>query len=308
MTTTTNNTFNAQTATFGVEIETVPTHSGHGNDTGWHPAAGVGGYHRGIELSEFRGTAAEGWKAERDSSLGYGGIEFISPVLSGYSGLNSIGFACEWFRDNGRKVDNNCGVHIHIGIPGNDMRVIQRLVRLVAHFEKALYGMTGTTYRESCGYTRSIKNGTVRHETETKEWKKKKNMRDLDYCGFERMATLNLTNIISGRRPAVEFRVFSPSLNASKIAAWVQVCLALVEAAHAETRIRDMDYTPTAKYAKGTTGIAHATLNYFFAAMGWTKGAIETTRGDLRHESYSIADSKKILRRLCKKYDSRSNG
>lgn len=293
----TNPTINANDLTYGIEIETtVPTDA----------PIRVGGYHSGSPVQQIPAFEGRTWRADRDGSIHYGpgrmGAEFVSPVLRGAAGLDNVAQACEFLRSIGAKVNDSCGLHIHVGLPTHDLRVIQRLVRIVGQFEQALFASTGTRTRERSHYCRSIK--TARNIE--CNWSTKRNLRDLNVASDNdhtcRYRTLNLTNLISGRMPTVEFRVFSPSMNPTKIAAWVQMCLAMVQMAMTETRVKDWNAELTAKY--GGDGVGERAVNHLFYRIGWTKGECRVAGyGDVGHASYNVDRSKAEIRRLARRYD-----
>ncbi len=111
------------------------------------------------------------------------------------------------------------GIHVHIGwsreLPAE---TLARLVTIAAYLEKGLYAITGTKSRERGHYC-----GGVRKYGNDKDAKPA-----LDH---NRYHALNLTGLARGTRETVEFRVFSGSLNPTKILGWIQVCLGLVERA-----------------------------------------------------------------------------
>ena len=290
----------ADEITFGVELETICRRT---------PSNGVGGYHRGRAVSEIVARGVRGWKAERDSSLSMGGVEFVSPILKGAAGLDSVRTACTAIKEDlGGKVDASCGVHVHIGLPTNDIKVLQRLIRLVAHFEEALYASTGNAHRENSGWCRSIKNDRNRNTN----WKTKKQYSDLrDHCDHthhQRYHTLNLTPLLRGERPAVEFRCFTGSLNPSKVAAWVQICISLVQAALTEKRARSWDAkTDGDLYNRNAAGESEARMNHLFYRLGWTAGQCSISGlGDVGHDHYTIDRAKNTLREQARRHDGNS--
>jgi hypothetical protein len=295
----TNPTINANDLTYGIEIETtIP------NDA----PVRVGGYHSGApvataQIPHFNGRA---WRADQDGSIGCDigrrGAEFVSPVLSGAAGLDNVAQACAFLKSIGAKVNDTCGLHIHVGLPTNDLRVIQRLVRIVGQFEQALFASTGTRTRERSRYCQSIK---TRRNIEC-NWSSKRTLGDVQYGRDNdhacRYRTLNLTNLLSGRMPTVEFRVFSPSMNPTKIAAWVQMCLAMVQMAMTETRVKDWNAQLTEKY--GGDGNGERAVNHLFYRLGWTKGECRVSGyGDVGSSIYTVERSKSEIRRLARRYD-----
>src|SRR5678815_447077 len=111
----------AEKIRFGIELETkVPRTSG----------IAVGGYHRGyptrsacaINGQELIAPTFNGatWRADRDGSITCEPneipCEFVSPILYGAEGVESLCRFVEWMNAIGATVDTSCGVHITVGI------------------------------------------------------------------------------------------------------------------------------------------------------------------------------------------------
>lgn len=205
---------NANDMTFGVEIETVAPQSAAEND-----GLRIGGYHRGTQVPYL----PAGWKAERDASIraphAYHACEIVSPILRGREGLAQVAEAVRVLEAKGHRVNVSCGIHVHVGWQRDwPATALARLVTIVSYCERGLYAITGTKSRERGMYC-----GGVRKYGNDKDAK--------PALDRNRYHALNLTNLANGRRDAVEFRVFSGSLNVTKVIGWIQVCLGLAERA-----------------------------------------------------------------------------
>lgn len=204
----------ADQMTFGIELETVAPDSAV-----QHGGLRIGAYHQGIQVPYL----PTGWKAERDGSIdpGRGGhsCEIVSPILRGPEGLAQVAEVVGTLEAKGHRVNGSCGVHVHVGWPRDlPAEALARLVTIVAYLEKGLYAITGSKRRERGRYC-----GGVRKYGNDKDAKPA-----LDH---NRYHALSLTGLARGTRATVEFRVFSGSLNITKILGWIQVCLGLVERA-----------------------------------------------------------------------------
>ncbi|MCC6239685.1 MAG: amidoligase family protein, partial [Phycisphaerales bacterium] len=140
-------------------------------------------------------------------------------VLRGPEGLAQVAEVLRTLEAKGHKVNITCGVHVHVGwsreLPAE---ALARLVTIVSYTEKGLYAITGTKSRERGTYC-----GGVRKYGNDKDAK--------PVLDRNRYHALNLTNLANGRSETVEFRIFSGSVNATKVVGWIQVCLGLVERA-----------------------------------------------------------------------------
>lgn len=194
----------------------------------------------------------------------------------------------------GHRVNASCGVHVHVGWPrGLSDEVLARLVTIVAYCERGLYAITGTKNRERCTYC-----GGVRRYGEQNTAK--------DRMAERRYQALNLTNLASGRKHTVEFRVFSGSLSAIKVVGWIQVYLGLVERALAAKRKPTWSpKPPSGGWKKAGPGQSEAERLIGYLAWGAGYARIHGGRqfgwlGDVISQDTIKAE----FRRLAKKYDS----
>lgn len=322
----------AEDLTFGVEIETHIT-----NDASAQPGSYHGGHTTGNLPAFNDGIGSHRWGAERDSSIQTGrsgryGAEYISPVLKGERGLRNLmdvvsvlkadtnetleishtndrgEIINETFSGQGARVNRSCGVHVHVGFPTNDLKALQRLVALVASLEEGIYASTGSTRRRNGTYSRPIKD-----RGERKDAQKMKDTNEFNrvWCNgsySERYFGLNLVNLIRGRRPAVEFRFFSGSLNPIKIAAWTQMCLGLVQLALSAQRSAPWDSKPASNwYGKDKTQ-SEREVQRLMQKLGWVYKRDNNTFGTLGILAEGGNAPKRMtmvreMRRLARQYD-----
>jgi hypothetical protein len=279
---------NASEITFGIEIECyVPTNS-----------MPVGGYHNGVQIPGF----PQGWTSQRDGSLhtrrrGYMAVEVVSPVLRGVTGLEQVKQVVASLNAMGAKVNDRCGFHVHVGV-GSDVSLVQKVVHLAANFEKALYAATGTKSRERGGFCRPISG-------EFRNLQFGDSVRNLGAAAGNRYHVLNVTNLISGSKPTVEFRAFAGTLNIDKIVGYVLMCVGIVERASTMTRPAKWESRPpVATSPIHRSGEGQTALTRLYYALGWIKGRQSHTYGNLSSESLpTIARCKKTLMKLARKYD-----
>lgn len=279
--------------TFGVELEiTLPSPMRAGLT--------IGHRHNGIQVPGL----PTGWTAEGDGSIrargGRFGVEIVSPVLRGADGIRQIIEVCRVLNDWGAKVNDSCGFHVHVGFDRANTDGLKRVVHLVSHAQEGIYAATGTKRRERAQWCREVR----------------ESFRNLVYSGtpaslgsaaYNRYHVLNVSNLVSGAKPTIEFRAFGGTTNAGKIIAYVRLCLAIVERALTETRLAAYDpkplspKSPIARKGAGSTAITRVLYN-----LGWIKGRRNRAYGALADGVEgipTIQDSKGELRRLAKKYD-----
>ena len=275
--------------TFGVEIEThmpagsvQPGPHGCGVQVLWLPA---------------------GWLADNDPSIIVPHnrrvkCEFVSPVLTGAEGVRQLCDVIAQIKARGGQVNASCGLHVHVGFDKSNTPAVEKLLRLVSNHEKALYAVTGTMTRErgvgsrmgTC-WCKSIKQyGTA---------KRARAMASRD--------RYHLLNLATGNKPTVEFRVFGASLNPTKIAAWVRICMGLVEKALTTTAATAWNHKASAGGLSGTNGTGEKEVARLLFGLGWTYDAIGTRKfGRVRFGSMGAEDMTPEVAeclRLAKKYD-----
>lgn len=283
-----------ETMTFGIELEiTLPI-----------ILAGqihVGGRHRGIQIPGL----PEGWNGQGDCSIRAGrgrfGIEVVSPVLRGADGIRQIIAVCRQLNEWGAKVNDSCGFHVHIGFDRTNTAGLKRVVHLVSHVQDGIWAATGTKGRERGSFCRE-----VRESFRTLNYNQPINA--IGGAAFNRYHLLNVSNLLTpGGKPTIEFRAFSGTTNASKIVAYIRLCLGVVERALTETRAAQYDPKPLAAKSPMTRkGPGMSAMTRMLYDLGWTKGRRPRAYGALADGVEgvpTIKQSKAELRRLAKKYD-----
>lgn len=272
---------NANDLTYGVELEVFVPYA---------VTINVGGYHRGTQVAEL----PTGWTAQSDTSIQAGpgcyGVEIVSPVLKGAEGLKQIQAVCRWLQSVGAKVNRSTGCHIHVGFAGDDTDLAV-LTGLVAYHETAMFAVTGTKARAENRFCKPIRTSTQHQQVAAKSGR----------GTHDRYHTLNLTNLETGRLPAVEFRMFAGTTNELKVIGYVRMCLALVEKSYEMRRLPKWIPATNAKKAHrpGATAVTR-----FFACFGWTKGKTPNVYGNVTDEGVpSIAECKATLLKMANKFD-----
>ena len=223
---------NANDLTFGIEIETIAPDSAVRND-----GLRIGSYQHGIQVPYL----PDGWKAERDGSIhnGHGGhqCEIVSPVLQGAEGLAP-----------GRRGPQDAGGQ---GPPGQRLLRGPRPHRLEAGLAQRgpgpaghHRGLPGEGPLRDHRHQEPRAGHVLRRRPQVRQ-RARTPSRNLDR---NRYHALNLTNLARGTKDTVEFRVFSGSLNATKVVGWIQVCLGLVE--RALSAQADAELVPEAPYGR----------------------------------------------------------
>lgn len=278
----------ASEMTFGIEIETVAPETAVRNH-----GLRIGRYKHGIQVPYL----PAGWTAEADGSIdnSAGGhrCEIVSPVLRGPEGLAQVLEVLGALAARGHRVNQSCGIHVHVGWKRSwDSQALARLITIVAYLERGLYAVTGTKRRE-----RGVYCGGVRKYGNPKAAK--------DNLDRRRYHALNLTNLANGSKETVEFRVFSGSLNPTKVAGWIQLALGLIE--RALTSRRQPTWNP--KPLRGgwkKAGDGQSEAERLMGYLAWGAGYARLRNGQQYGWISDVVSQDAIkaeFRRLAKKYD-----
>src|SRR5690606_21993725 len=117
---------------------------------------------------------------------------------------------------------------------------------------------------------------------------------------YDRYHVLNLAT----RKPTVEFRAFSGSLNTDKIVGYVRLCVGMVERALKASRATNWTAKPVAPTSPiRRSGEGQTALTRLFYQLGWIKGRQKHTHGDLNPDGApTLRNSKRTLMKLARKY------
>lgn len=244
----------ASDLTFGVEVETTISQQWGGIIGQYrHPH-----YVAQLPMCSPRGLLhgssepIPGWAAKTDASISChrsstAGVEFVTPILKGPAGLDFVLRSLPEMRIRLQAESNpSCGIHVHVGAPP-DLTPAQltRIVTLFANLEDAFLCSTGDRNRIDNRYCAPIKEtlrGLPIGETLSYNKAKAKGQRTpptdhtlrLDTAVQrvrQKYSSLNLARLVSatGDVSDLEFRCFPSTLNPVRVAAYIQMCLAVVE-------------------------------------------------------------------------------
>lgn len=281
----------AHDLTFGIEIECyIPEANARGIN--------VGNYHAGIQVE---GLPA-GWNAQRDGSVGYKagylGFELVSPKLQGQVGIEQVKLVADWLKAKGAKVYKNCGFHMHVGLGRwKTNENLNKLVMLAKYWDKAMYAVTGTVSREQGHYCKTYLPDDVNRITRMTLQEKQRIS--------DKYRLLNLTPL--SRQGTVEWRVFSGTVNKTKMLAYIQLGLGLCEAACGPISMASLKMAPSGKLASEIAngrvqGIVRELIRFVWRVPARPDNS--KARGVLDPES--IPACCKELRRLAKEYQKKS--
>lgn len=231
-----NNVLNGSDVTFGVELEFVDGDSdaiaSELHTLGICSSSRMEGYHSA-------GTAGK-WKLESDGSVTSGrrGGELVSPVLTDTPETwENIAKICEVAKRHGARINTRCGGHVHVGINNLDhaRQRWKRFFRSIAGSEEAIYRFSGGTEgiirSGHHHYATPFANQARQAARSTHQFEDLNGLRSmLTPYGRDRYQGINLTNLVRGTRPTVEFRYFNGALDPGQIQANVKLAAGIMQA------------------------------------------------------------------------------
>ena len=274
---------------FGVEIEmtgitratAAKVIAGHFHTTATH----VGGSY---DTYTVRGEDGRQWNLVRDQSIdrrnsrGYTdrheySVELVTPICK-YDDITTIQEIVRKLRAAGAKVNDSCGIHVHVDASQHDVRTLRNLVNIMASKEDLLYkALDVEVERER--YCKKVDMNFL----EKLNKKKPKEMRDLEDIWYEgygynrhahynnsRYRALNLHSVFT--KGTVEFRLFNSTLHAGEVKSYIQLCLAINNQALTQK---------SASRAKTQSANEKYTFRTWLLRLGLIGDEFKTARGHL---------------------------
>ena len=139
-----------------------------------------------------------------------------------------------------------------------------------------------------------------------KPYEDMRTMTDLAQGHHNRYQTLNLQNLLTHKRPTVEFRVFAGTLNIVKIKAYIQLCLALVAKAQSSTPKVKWDREVKVSRTGRSNDTGSSAMNVLLMSLGWRKfhgRALETQKTFGMLTAAEMPRMVKALKQMARKYD-----
>lgn len=164
--------------------------------------------------------------ASRDYS-----VEFVSPICQ-YEDIETIQELVRKLRAGGARVNNSCGIHVHVDASAHTPQTLRNIVNIMASKEDLLYKTlqvqvsreqycqkADTRFLDELNYKRP------RTMDEVEEmWYNGRGGRNIHYDN-SRYHALNLHSVFS--KGTIEFRMFNSTLHAGEVKTYIQLCLAI---------------------------------------------------------------------------------
>lgn len=228
---------------FGIEIEmTGLTRVAAARIAAGHfgtQAAHVGGSYDAYTVRDDRNRQ---WKLVSDASIrcrngnnrpagrDYS-VEFVSPICQ-YEDIETIQELVRELRAGGARVNNSCGIHVHVDASAHTPQTLRNIVNIMASKEDLLY-KTLQVQVDRQRYCQKADTGFL-EELNHKRPRTMDEVEQLWYNGYggrythydeSRYHALNLHSVFS--KGTIEFRMFNSTLHAGEVKSYIQLCLAI---------------------------------------------------------------------------------
>ena len=211
--------------TFGIEIECIGLSMTAASNA--LNAANISCVAEGYTHSVMRT-----WKVVPDGSLNSrsGSCEVVSPVLRGNSGLDEIRSVMAVLRTAGARINQSCGMHIHIGVDSLTREQQAEVIRRHQVWQPAFDSLLTENRRISTRWAKRRNESSALHLA--RNWEDGSNERAMLSRNSDRYHSLNVNSF--HKYGTFEFRAHHGSLNGKNATAWIALHLAFIAACAAD--------------------------------------------------------------------------
>jgi hypothetical protein len=248
-----------KTIRLGIEIETIGLRREEAA-TAIKSVTGGTVRHAGGGYDTWECVAPDGrvWKAMRDSSLSDScrNAEIVSPILR-YEDIETLQNIVRAVRAAGARVDDSCGIHVHLDGARFDAAAVTRFVKMFNKQEELIMHALGVCQRRRASFCKDVDQTFLtrieREKPRTLDalnvaWYGFRNVNPYHY-DQTRYRALNLHAL--WQKGTIELRLFEATLHAGKVKSYIQLALALgakaIDTKSANSQRRALN-TATAKY------------------------------------------------------------
>ncbi len=184
---------------------------------------------------------ADGYKllSKRDTEGRERQVEMVTPKLT-YAELPKLQECVRRVRKAGAKVNDSCGIHVHVDASNHNRQSLKNLIGIMYSKEDILFKALQVNEDRAAQWCRKVREPMLRQARtlSSDETSDLTQLENIWYEGFEndgrtrhdhyngsRYYALNLHSTFY--RGTVEWRCFNSTLHAGKVAAYVNLCLAI---------------------------------------------------------------------------------
>ena len=191
-------------------------------------------------------------RGERTASRLYA-VEMVTPICK-YEDIETIQQLVRELRRGGARVNDSCGIHIHVDASRHDPKTLRNIVNIMASKEDLLYKALNVQIDRECycqkADLRFLEDVNLKHPKSMAEfetlWYNGDSRRNVHY-DYSRYHALNLHSVFS--KGTVEFRMFNSTLHAGEVKSYIQLCLSISHQALVQQRaMRTRTHSENEKY------------------------------------------------------------
>ena len=162
-------------------------------------------------------------------------VEMVTPKLT-YSEMPKLQECVRRVRRAGAKVNGSCGIHVHVDAANHNRQSLKNLIGIMFSKEDILFKALQVDPRREVQYCKKVREPMLREArtlssdettdlTQLEQIWYEGNVKDTEHYNWTRYYALNLHSVFY--RGTVEWRCFNSTLHAGKVAAYVNLCLAI---------------------------------------------------------------------------------
>lgn len=171
----------------------------------------------------------------RPTSSGSYQVEMVTPKLT-YAELPKLQECVRRVRNAGAKTNTSCGIHVHVDAANHNRQSLKNLIGMMYSKEDILFKALQVNETRAGRWCQKVREPMLRQartlsSDETSDLTQLEriwyegNVADTEHYNWTRYYALNLHSVFY--RGTVEWRCFNATLHAGKVAAYVNLCLAI---------------------------------------------------------------------------------
>lgn len=170
-------------------------------------------------------------------------VELVSPICK-YEDIEDIQQIIRKLRKEGHaKVNESCGVHIHIDASSHDARSLRNITNIMYSKEDLIYKALKVEVAREHRYCKKVDESFLQKLNRRKPkdlshlktlWYDGDTHRSCSHYDSSRYHALNLHSVF--QKGTIEFRLFNGTLHAGEIKSYIQFCLAISHQALTQTK------------------------------------------------------------------------
>ena len=175
---------------------------------------------------------ASGYRRTDDSDYR---VEMVTPKLT-YAELPKLQECVRQVRKAGAKVNNSCGIHVHVDASNHNRQSLKNLIGIMYSKEDILFKALQVNESRAERWCKKVREPMLRQArtlssdetadlTQLEQVWYEGSVRNREHYNWTRYYALNLHSVFY--RGTVEWRCFNATLHAGKVAAYVNLCLAI---------------------------------------------------------------------------------